>query len=680
MKKSLILMVAFALLTFQACGDDGSSMTVNSGSSTCNESEKTDASCTCNEDTGEWEDCESKTVKCNKSEKPEASCTCNEKTGKWENCGSKSKKCDESAKTNESCTCNKDTGEWENCGGENAKCNESEKTDESCTCNEDTGEWDCGSDQPKTCNESEKTDESCTCDEETGSWNCDSDQPKTCDESEKTDESCTCNKDTGEWENCGSEPPVVLEGCADPANEGKSCNNGESHACATAVCQGGNCVSVAVKDGRVCRKSAGACDVEEKCDGSSLDCPADKKQAKGFVCRASSGGCDAEEKCDGSSDKCPSDEFNSSCTCPSGSGAKSGVVTKISKNSFVLKDSNTWEKYQKAIDALGLKKYAVSELDFNRSMDSMGSKGWVGFKKGWFWNKGDREVSYWVPQGLAGCKHNDVVIRMVGWHYTDDKKVRISVVNTTDTSKTLKYRHALLVEPDDEKGFKHIQNHAGGLAIDWPYLYEAHTSKGVRVFDLRMFLKVDTSSDCDKRLGKYGSKYCGEGYAYVLPQVGGYYFPSGLHSSCRPKFSFIGLENVNGKKSILSGEYVKYTSSNSAIDGRLVRWPLGDDGKMATDANRIVKSSAAWYAGSPNLQGGVTYTKGSKTYFLLNSTRNSGTLYVGAEGSKTKAYTNWGIMPEGIYLTASDNVWVSTEGNGSLARSLYYAGISSFIK
>ena len=88
MKKSLILMFAFALLTFQACGDDGSSMTVNSGSSTCNESEKTDASCTCNEDTGEWEDCESKTVKCNKSEKPEASCTCNEKTGKWENCGS----------------------------------------------------------------------------------------------------------------------------------------------------------------------------------------------------------------------------------------------------------------------------------------------------------------------------------------------------------------------------------------------------------------------------------------------------------------------------------------------------------------------------------------------------------------------------------------------------------------
>lgn len=249
---------------------------------------------------------------------------------------------------------------------------------------------------------------------------------------------------------------------------------------------------------------------------------------------------------------------------------------------------------------------------------------------------------------------------------------------TNSTTELPKYRHVLLVEPilGNSRGFKPVKNHVGGLAWAWPYLYVADTSKGMRVFDLRMFLKVD--SECKKYAGNHNGKYCGYGYAYVLSQVGGYYYPDGLDGSCKPKFSFIGLENVNGSPSILSGEYVKYTSSNAAIDGRLVRWPLGSDGKLITNAAHIVQSSAAWYSGSPNLQGGVTYTKGSKTYFLLNSTRNSGTLYVGVEGAKTKAYTDWGIMPEGMYLTSKDNVWVLTEGNSKLDRSIYYAGISSF--
>ena len=225
-----------------------------------------------------------------------------------------------------------------------------------------------------------------------------------------------------------------------------------------------------------------------------------------------------------------------------------------------------------------------------------------------------------------------------------------------------------------------VKNHFGGLAWAWPYLYVADTSKGMRVFDLRMFLKVDTSADCKKYAGNHNGKYCGYNYAYVLPQVGGYYYPEEMNGSCKPKFSFIGLENANDKLSIMSGEYVKYTTSNEAIDGRLVRWPLGSDGKMRTNAAHIVQSEAAWYSGSLNLQGGVTYTKGNKTYFLLNSTRSYGTLYVGVEGSQTTAYKNWGRMPEGMYLTSQDNVWVSTEGSSSLERSIYYAEVSAFAK
>ena len=551
------------------------------------------------------------------------------------------------------------------------------------------------------------------------------------------------------------QPPEPLVGCADPANEGKSCDNGETRPCAVSICRSLNCVSVPVTDKRVCRKSAGACDVAEACDGASLDCPTDQFaaastvcrksagvcdvpenctgysadcpgdqfapssqvcrksagvcdveekctgksadcpkdsfQPKSHVCRESSGGCDIAEKCDGSSAKCPSDAFNSSCKCPNGSG-KNGVVTKISSPSYVLKDKNQWDKYTQIIDSLGLKQISPHELNYNREMTSIGKKNWIGYKKGWFWNSGDCNVSYWIPQGLAGGGSGGMTIRVVGWHYDEekvksddnpaadesdkDKGVRLSFIDTTDTSGTLKYRHVLLVEPDSDRGFKPVKNHVGGLVWYWPYLYVADTSKGMRVFDLRKILVVN-GSDCARYCGKRNGRYCAYDYSYVLPQVSAYFYPSDMDASCKPKFSFIGLENVNGKKSILSGEYMKDENN-----GRLVRWPAADGGKLQTNSQNVVQASHAWYAGSPNLQGGLTYTNG-KTYFLLNSTKNSGTLYVGVEGASTKSYTapngKWAYMPEGMYLTSSDNIWVSTEGHSALKRGTFYASVKTIL-
>ena len=389
---------------------------------------------------------------------------------------------------------------------------------------------------------------------------------------------------------------------------------------------------------------------------------------------------------------CPADGFNSSCTCPNGSG-KDNYVTKISSPNYVLQDKNQWDKYTKIIDSLGLKQISPHELNFNRTMQNMGSRTWTGYKKGWFWESGDCSVSYWIPQGLAGGGSGGLTIRVVGWHYDEekvsadsnpaadesnkDKGVRISFIDSTDTSQALKYRHVLLVEPDSgDRGFKPVKNHVGGLVWLWPYLYVADTNKGMRVFDLRKILKVDTS-DCDRYAGRHNNKYCAYGYGYVLPQVNAYFYPGEMNDSCKPKFSFIGLENVNGKKSILSGEYIK-----NGNNGRLVRWPVGDGGKLQTDDRNIVQASHAWYAGSPNLQGGLTYTNG-KTYFLLNSTKGSGTLYVGVEGTKTKSYIStsgqWAYMPEGMYLTSSDNIWVSTEGHTLLKRGVFYASVKKIL-
>ena len=61
--------------------------------------------------------------------------------------------------------------------------------------------------------------------------------------------------------------------------------------------------------GRLCRASAGPCDVAEVCTGASVDCPADGFAAAAQVCRAAVGGCDVAETCTGASAACPADGF-----------------------------------------------------------------------------------------------------------------------------------------------------------------------------------------------------------------------------------------------------------------------------------------------------------------------------------------------------------------------------------
>jgi len=59
----------------------------------------------------------------------------------------------------------------------------------------------------------------------------------------------------------------------------------------------------------VCRPSAGDCDVAENCTGSSATCPADSFLPNTTVCRPSAGDCDVPETCTGSSATCPADSF-----------------------------------------------------------------------------------------------------------------------------------------------------------------------------------------------------------------------------------------------------------------------------------------------------------------------------------------------------------------------------------
>src|SRR5262245_46135250 len=78
-----------------------------------------------------------------------------------------------------------------------------------------------------------------------------------------------------------------------------------------AVCAGGDCCAPDclsfIPAGTVCRSAAGVCDLEETCDGTSADCPADAFEASTTVCRSSAGVCDIVESCTGTDAACPPD-------------------------------------------------------------------------------------------------------------------------------------------------------------------------------------------------------------------------------------------------------------------------------------------------------------------------------------------------------------------------------------
>src|SRR5262245_26195270 len=88
--------------------------------------------------------------------------------------------------------------------------------------------------------------------------------------------------------------------------------NGSSSSCCTALCDFRSA-------GAVCRPSAGVCDLQETCSGSSGVCPSDAKSTA--VCRPRAGDCDVAESCNGIGNACPADAFaSSSVVCRGGSG------------------------------------------------------------------------------------------------------------------------------------------------------------------------------------------------------------------------------------------------------------------------------------------------------------------------------------------------------------------------
>jgi len=129
--------------------------------------------------------------------------------------------------------------------------------------------------------------------------------------------------------------------------------------CATGFCVNGVCCDTACNGGcgvcnlsgkvgtcspasstTVCRAQNGACDVAEKCSGTSLTCPVDAVAPLGTVCRAQNGICDVAETCDGMTKACPTDGFAPATTvCHPSTGTCDATVTCTGKSASCPPDT-----------------------------------------------------------------------------------------------------------------------------------------------------------------------------------------------------------------------------------------------------------------------------------------------------------------------------------------------------
>jgi hypothetical protein len=98
--------------------------------------------------------------------------------------------------------------------------------------------------------------------------------------------------------------------CTDGVCCDTACGDGDANDCqacsvAAGAAANGTCGPRATSS--VCRAAGGSCDVAERCNGTSLSCPADVRVAAGTLCRAAGGACDVAETCTGTSAACPGD-------------------------------------------------------------------------------------------------------------------------------------------------------------------------------------------------------------------------------------------------------------------------------------------------------------------------------------------------------------------------------------
>ena len=300
----------------------------------------------------------------------------------------------------------------------------------------------------------------------------------------------------------------------------------------------------------------------------------------------------------------------------------------------------------------------------------LAGQGAVGFR----WNTGDEQVGYWYPQGITGTSDAEANERfdgrrllMVSWYNkTDDRPTRGARITVADIDdlQNVRYRHLLLVDPEDEGdgpdfGPAEYDSgnalHVGGIVWYGNYLYAADTAQGVRVYDLGRIFQP-THTDDTERVGISAGRSDAHGYAYAVPRIARYRLTS---ESCRVRFSFIGLDRQSDPPALVTGEYF-----SDHPNGRLVVWPLDPETHLPEVRQGITKGVDAVVIGQTRSQGGVRV--GEHFYVSSSSQQGSfGLLYKNRAGQQSTSVP-WVYGAEDLYHERSHGLlWTPAEHPGT---------------
>ncbi|OLR93714.1 hypothetical protein [Actinokineospora bangkokensis] len=213
----------------------------------------------------------------------------------------------------------------------------------------------------------------------------------------------------------------------------------------------------------------------------------------------------------------------------------------------------------------------------------------TGLAGGFRFDSADNSDCKSYPQGITtsrdavgtadGGNYDGHQLVVVSWYTKDacdgaQERSRLTLVDW-DATYPNKYRKVLLVEPTGSTAtpsFKDIPVHAGGVSWYGDYLYVAETGKGMRVFDMRKILKVDTGGTADQIGRQPDGSYHAHNYAYALPQVGT--VTAATTSGTPLVWSTISLDRVS--RSIVMTEYTCQSGCTSYPNRgpRAVRFPF----------------------------------------------------------------------------------------------------------
>lgn len=361
-----------------------------------------------------------------------------------------------------------------------------------------------------------------------------------------------------------------------------------------------------------------------------------------------------------------------------------------------LTDANTWTTFPSNMSGVGtshttLANFLANDLDEVPPVIGSGDRPPViGYDNGVQWASGDQSTRIWAPQGMTELTVNGTNVHIVGWSYINTNPPsgepqeypngsRISIMNT-QTLAGAQYRDVILVVPTGVGTYKPAIQHAGGLAVFGHYLYTTNTANGFHVFDLDNLIAVDGDNTLCKEadgvtgiFGKVGTKWCADGYGYMLPEISEYR----ASDTCGTKvaYDWAGQDPRPATPLILSGEYCNLagygcgsnTSGDRALYTRMFQWQM--NGNKIKTTNNVATPYKVYYVNQRNVQGAAPdqnsgYTADS---YWLSSLRHDSSI-IKVSPSATAKYWDvddsqapWG--PEGLFSTTAGHLWISTEGH-----------------